>query len=190
MYINDLAELLLNRNVLLYADDTVLYNVNAIDLQDMLDITHRWCQDNLLTVNCKKSQWMRTSLIKKDVRDETFTLGTNRVERTMDYKYLGLIIDTELNFQKHRDSLSVKINPKLSFFRTIRKFIDNSTAATIYTSTILPVIEYADFVYDHNIKYINKKIQGFQNQGLYTVYNQHIKPFIQRESTETLHRII
>ena len=166
LYINDLADLLSNKNVLLYADDTVLYNVNAAELQVMLDKTDVWCQENLLTINCKKSQWMRTAIVKKDVSEEIFCLGTNNLVRTKDYKYLGLMIDTELNFQKQRDSLSMKINPKLSYFRTIRKFINDSTALTIYKSTILPVIEYADFVYDHGIKYINKKIQSFQNQGL------------------------
>ena len=60
-------------------------------------------------------------------------------------------------------------------------------AITIYKSTILPIIEYADFVYDRNIKYVSKKLQTLQNQGLNVVYNQHILPYTHRESTETLH---
>ena len=47
-------------------------------------------------------------------------------------------------------------------------------ALTIYKSTILPLIEYADFVHDHNIKYVNKKLQSLQNDGLSVAYNQHI----------------
>ena len=54
-------------------------------------------------------------------------------------------------------------------------------AVTIYKSTILPVIEYSDFVYDHNIKYLNKKLQGVQNYGLQIAYYTEKK-------TETLHR--
>ena len=42
---------------------------------------------------------------------------------------------------------------------------------------ILPIIEYADFVYDNNIKYINQKLQPLQNQGLYIAFNQHILPY-------------
>ena len=58
-------------------------------------------------------------------------------------------------------------------------------AKTIYKSTILPIIEYADFVYDHEIKYVNKKLQGLQNYGLSVAYNQHSIPFYDRDSTET-----
>ena len=188
LYINDLAELMNQDNVLLYADDTVLYNEDPVKLQDMLDRTHKWCQQNLLTINCKKSQWMRTLIVSKGPRNEAFHLGRNFLEMAREYKYLGLVIDVELNFKKQRDALSLKVYPKLSFFRTIRKYIDVDTALTIYKSTVLPVIEYADFVFDHNIKYVNKKIQGLQNQGLYTVYNQHIRPYVERESTEILHQ--
>ena len=80
------------------------------------------------------------------------------------------------------------MNLKICFFKKIRQFINEEAALSIYKSTILPIIEYADFVYDYNIKYINNKLQQIQNQGLYTVFNQHFLPLLQRDSTETLHR--
>ena len=51
------------------------------------------------------------------------------------------------------------------------------SALLLYKGTILPILEYADFVYDFNIKYISKRIQTIQNTGLYVVYNQHISPY-------------
>ena len=68
------------------------------------------------------------------------------------------------------------------------QFITLDAATIIYKGTILPLIEYADFVYDYGIKYINNKIQSLQNQGLYTVFNQHYLTYDQKESTESLHR--
>ena len=44
------------------------------------------------------------------------------------------------------------------------------TALMFYKGTILPIIEYADFVFDFNIKC------------------QHFLPYDQKDSTETLHR--
>ena len=55
LYINDLAGLLHHKNVILYADDTVVYDTDPIKLRSMLDNTNAWCEENLLTVNCKKS---------------------------------------------------------------------------------------------------------------------------------------
>ena len=58
----------------------------------------------------------------------------------------------------------------------------------IYKCTILPVLEYADFIQDQGIAYVNKAIQKLQNLGLLIVHNQHILPYDQRDSSETLHR--
>ena len=50
------------------------------------------------------------------------------------------------------------------------------------------MLEYADFIQDQGIIYINKSIQKLQNFGLLIAFNQHILPFDQRDSSETLHR--
>ena len=155
-------------------------------LQGMLTIIDSWCKNNLLTINCKKSQWMHSSLIKKNY-DTSFSLGANKLDKVCEYKYLGLLIDSKLNFHNHRDLMQKRINYKM-FFQKIRRYINTSTAIIIYKSTILPIIEYADFIYDRNIKYINKRFQTLQNQGLYIAYNQHILTCDMKESTETLHR--
>ena len=74
------------------------------------------------------------------------------------------------------------------FFRKIRKFITVDAASLIYKGTILPILEYADFVFDYDIQYMNNKLQTLQNQGLYTVFNQHYWAYDAKDSTETLHR--
>ena len=188
LFINDLAGLLHHKNVILYADDTVIYDSDPTKLQSMLDNTNEWCEENLLTVNCKKSQWMKTSIVHKHTANHTFKLGTNVLEQVREYRYLGLLLDTDMNFNSLRENVYKRINLKISFFKKIRKYIDVNMALTIYKSTVLPIIEYADFVYEQNIKFVNKKLQTLQNQGLYVVYNQHIMHYMQRDSTEILHR--
>ena len=76
---------------------------------------------------------------------------------------------------------------KIVFFRKIRKFITTEAAALIYKATILPILEYADFIFDYNIQYINDTFQTIQNQALY-VYGQHYLPYDMKESTERIHR--
>ena len=97
-------------------------------------------------------------------------------------------MDADPSFQLQRDNLLKRVNYKLTFFRQIRKYINVNAAKTIYESTLLPIIEYADFIYDYNIQYVGKILQNLQNQGLYTVYNQHFLHYTERESTETLHQ--
>ena len=104
------------------------------------------------------------------------------------YKYLGVYIDTQLNFQYHNKMLTRNINFKVTHFKRIRKFITRSAAELIYKCTILPVLEYADFIVDQGILYINKALQKIQNFCLLIINNQHFLKFNERDSTEDLHR--
>ena len=159
-----------------------MLNSNLITISD-------WCNHNLLTVNCKKSQWMRTCLVGTNNHiDPVFKIGGEKLKQVNEYRYLGILVDNQLNFQSYRQNLINNVNYKLMFFKKIRQFITTEAAIIIYKGTILPIIEYADFIFDYNIKYTNKKIQSLQNQGLYTVFNQHYLSYDQREPTEILHR--
>ena len=64
--------------------------------------------------------------------------------------------------------------PLLSSFRKIRYFIKKWAAIRIYEFTILPLLEYADFICDQGIAYVNKITQKLQNMGLSKAFNQHI----------------
>ena len=186
IYVNELAEVI-DCDLIFYADDTVLFSHDV--LQRELVKVQNWCNENLLTINCKKSQWMKTGIIEKNI-DHTvsFKLGTTPLDKVKEYKYLGLTINSKLNFVSHRDNLISKVNLKITFFRKIRKFVTTQAASLIYKVTILPILEYADFVFDHNIQYISEKFQVLQNQALYTVYGQHFLPFDMKVSSETIHR--
>ena len=187
IYINDLAELI-EGNINFYADNTIIYDPDFLQVEADLDRTYRWCNMNLLTVNCKKSQWMRINLSSRDQDETVLTLGDNVLEKVNEYKYLGVIIDSQLTFQTYRDSLINRVNLKISYFKKIRSYMTLESALLLYKGTILPILEYADFVHDFNIKYINKKIQTIQNNALYVVFNQHFLTFDLKDSTETLHR--
>ena len=180
VYINDLAELLGTDSLLLFADDTVIYNTDPYIIQSMLDKISIWCDENLLTLNCKKSQWMKTNLVAKNREDNVFCLGATPLEKVIEYNYLWLKMDCDRSFKSHRDMLQNRVNYKLLFFKKIRKYINVNAAATIYKSTILSIIGYADFY----IKYNNKKLQTLQNQGLYIVFNEHILSYNDKSSTE------
>ena len=187
IYINDLAGKI-SGNINFYADDTVLYNADLALLKNDLDKTYQWCNTNLLTINCKKSQWMRINLTNKKADEMTLFLGDTQLEYVKEYKYLGVIIDSQLTFQTFRDTLINRVNLKLSYFRKILAFMTLESALLLYKGTILPILEYADFVHNFNIKYINKRLQTVQNTGLYIVFNQHALTYDLKDSTETIHR--
>ena len=103
-----------------------LYNTDPVRLRNMLDMTDTWCKDNLLTVNCKKSQWMKTSIVQKHAVDLTFRLGNNNLEQVREYRYLGLLLDTDLSFNSLSEKLYKRVNLKICIFKKIRSYIQNN----------------------------------------------------------------
>ena len=187
IYINDLENCVVN-DINFYADDTVIYGTTPVTLQSDLTEIYKWCNANLLTLNCKKSQWMKTDIIDRKSEDVLFKVGNGKLEKVTEYRYLGLIIDSQLTFQTYREGLINKVNLKVNYFRKIRPYLTESSALLVYKCTILPILEYADFVHDLDIKYISKRLQTIQNASLYIVYNQHRLSYDLKDSTETLHR--
>ena len=192
LYINDITDIV-SCGVVLYADDTVIFHDDRKILQTNLDRISDWCNENLLTINVKKSHWMKTKVCGKDADvinqvAVTFKIRNGNLSEVELYKYLGLHIDNNLNFQAHHKKLVSQVHLKLSQFRKIRCFINRKAAILIYKCTILPVLEYADFIQDQGVAYVNKAIQKLQNFGLLIAHNQHMLSFDQRDSSETLHR--
>ena len=109
VYINDLSHVLIDCKVKLYADDTVIYkssvdhNMATKDLQRDLDRFCDWCGENKLTVNSKKTKLMvfgSRSRVKKAKNVRIIVNGV-ALQLVPSFKYLGLILDSTLNFNQH-----------------------------------------------------------------------------------------
>ena len=88
---------------------------------------------------------MRTRLIKKDgPTDLDFKLGGEKMDKIEEYRYLGIVVDSQHNFQSHRHNVINNVDYKLTFFKKIHQFITTEAATVIYKGTILPLFEYAD----------------------------------------------
>ena len=117
----------------------------------------------------------------------SFKIGGEILERVDCYQYLGLYVDNRLTFHDHLTKLIQQLNLKLNYFAKIRKFLTTKTALTIYKATMLPLLDYADLVFEQNIKYVNKQLQKIQNRALRLIYNQHLIEYNNRLSTYVLH---
>ena len=63
------------------------------------------------------------------------------------YKYLGFILDDQLNFNKHVTELSKIVAHKLYLLSRIRKYITKSASLNIFKTMVLSLIEYGDIIY-------------------------------------------
>ena len=97
----------------MYADDTVIYssgrNTTEIEqsLQADLNNLANWCSNNKLTINTKKTKIMTfgTPQQTKRTQNVRFVLNKQVLGLVESYKYLGVTLDKNLNFQKHVNSI-------------------------------------------------------------------------------------
>ena len=84
-------------NILLYADDIVLFSQNEEDMQSLLCIVQSWCESWRLEVNLAKTNIMHVRPKRKPSSNFMFLFNRRPVPYCTFYKYLGC------NFNEHWD---------------------------------------------------------------------------------------
>ena len=64
------------------------------------------------------------------------------------FKYLGMTLDSTLNFNQHLISVTRIILHKLRLLSKMKRYMDDDTAIIIYKSMLLPYFDYAGVIYD------------------------------------------
>ncbi len=83
-----------NMTFLLFADDLVLLSPTEEDLQQNLDILHKFCQTWALTINTNKTKVLTFQKRPRlQGKRHNFTLGTTKIEYATNYTYLRLKIN-------------------------------------------------------------------------------------------------
>ena len=174
IYANDIAEIMKNCNLALYADDTVLYiagsNFNRIvgKMQKDIDALSTWCLNNGIQMNTDKTNLMLFG--QKSMLDKlpSFEINVNDtpIKAVNNYRYLGMTLDCQLNYNKHVQKNIAKVSVKLKQFRRMRYFLDTKAAMLVYKNMILPMLEYGDIFMSSATVNDRKKLQVLQNKGL------------------------
>ena len=174
VYVNDIQHALDNCNIKLYADDTVIYQsdvnsqVAAEKLQSSINKFVHWCSVNQLTINIKKTKTMvfgSRHRVKKaghvDIR-----IHNESLQQVPSYKYLGLALDSTLNFNQHVQSVLRLVLHKLYLLSKLKRYMNDNVAICIYKSMLLPYFDYADVIYNNAYSTDLDKLQRLQNRCL------------------------
>ena len=105
---------------------------------------------NKLTINTKKTKikyFCTTNKLRQLTPDYDNYLYGNLLQKVVSYKYLGVILDTNLNFKLHVETLLKTLRYKLYIFSKIRKYLTVQASLCIFKATMLPYIDYGDIFY-------------------------------------------
>ena len=177
IFINDLPSILSDCSVQLYADDTVIYTSQPTlpqiqsTIQSNFNYLETWLSANRLIINKTKTNTMLfgTNHNLKTIanNNQPFTISCidgTQILKVDKIKYLGLWLDSELSYKCHIDNLVRKINYSTSVLYRNRNCFTFSARKKIVLQAVLPIMDYADIVYQTT----NKTIL----HPLNTVYNR------------------
>ena len=111
IYINDFSESTKKFDFIIYADDTTLSStINSFNnehrnvdtqtlINDELSKIIEWLNINKPSLNKNKSKYMIFHMHKKDIPSFSLKLGNTNIEKVYDFNYLGLTVDTNLNWK-------------------------------------------------------------------------------------------
>ena len=174
IYINDMCDILTNCNMLLYADDCVIYNSHrnfetvSNNLQCDLDRLITWYSVNLMKVNIGKTKSMLVGTRQKirNTPELQLKISDTLLSNVQCYNYLGISTDCELSFNNYLNNLGNRVHRKIFQLSKIRKYITEFAAFQIYKQTIMPIIDYCNFLIMSGNKSDYQDLQILQNNAL------------------------
>ena len=154
IYINDVCSVELSRNchITLYADDILLYrpirsDQDYSDLQIDINAISDWVDNNYLHLNVQKCKFMPVSRKRTQYLLPTLKLCGQELQKVDTYKYLGLIMSSDLSWSKHIDSICSKAKRLLGIlYRLFSEHSSSDTLFKLYLSLVRPHLEYASAV--------------------------------------------
>ena len=162
IYINDLPTAS-SFEAILFADDAFLTlsdkNLNSLQkrVNDELFKIDLWLRTNKLSLNYSKISFM---IINKHP-STTFTgnfqisINSHTLKRESVVKYLGILIDQNLNWSAHTKQLSFQLSRYAGLLYRTRKFLGKETLSLIYYTLIYSRVQYGITIWGSAKKIIN-----------------------------------
>ena len=163
IYINDLHLAIKSCKIHHFADDTNLLHFNDSikklnkDINyDLKQLVH-WLNANKISLNVGKTELVLFKPKKKKVDyDLKLKLNGKKLVQTSSVKYLGIKIDSNLNWKEQQNSIAIKINKATAILSKMRHYVNHNTLKMVYYSIFESHTNYANIVWGQNIDSSNR----------------------------------
>ena len=122
IYINDLPESILHGSIKLFADDCIIYKAirapeDTEKLQEDLCALQEWQERWLMRLNVSKCFTMNVLHPRRNKIITHYKLHNHLLSPVEHYKYLGIIIQNDLKWHLHIQSITSKANQMLGLLK-------------------------------------------------------------------------
>ena len=175
IYINDIDNCS-NFESVLFADDAALLldadNVKKLrkSVNTEVKLLHEWLIANKLTLNLSKTKYMlfanKNVLTLKERKKFRITIGKYTIHEVEQIKYLGVILDRNLNWNHHAEYLLTKLSKVAGILFKIRKYLPLEARVLIYKTLAGSYLQYSIAAWGSCSQTTLRKLQTMQNRIL------------------------
>ena len=172
IFINDLPNCCPLGNFRIFADDTNVFihgdNIDELIIacRQIMIALSSWFISNKLTLNAEKTSFTIFKSPRKIINNmpDSISFLNHKINRVSSIKFLGVILDENLSFDKHINEVCNKLKRLFHVFYSIRGFLSKENIRTIYYALVYSRIKYGIAVYGQAKLTKIRKIQILQNQ--------------------------
>ena len=147
LYVNDLPFVLEASSSVLYADDTTLvaddYHLPSllVKLKSDLNNIHKWVVSNRLILNFSKTKLMIFTNKNYNL-DIQFIFRNINIDIVDQHNFLGLIIDSNLNFKFHIQHVCSKVSKAVGVLYKLSLYMPSDILKILYHALATPYFTY------------------------------------------------
>ncbi|CAH2104164.1 unnamed protein product [Euphydryas editha] len=167
VFINDISSSVHHCKYSLFADDfkifkTVSSNNDVELIQADLDGINMWCELNGMIINTNKSYHIKYT--KKKVQlQSSYKLQSDTLQEVKEIRDLGVIMDTQLKFKVHMDTIVKQAARMLGFLkRNTKGFVSAQTKIMLYNSLVRSKLEFASVVWSPQYTAPSQRLERLQ----------------------------
>ena len=188
IFINDLPKILEHSASDIYADDTTIIAyvdyrsapgaLNQV-LQADVGKVAQWTTDNEMVLKESKTKAMLVAgkRVHKMMSSASLIIYVNSVEleQVELHKVLGVIIDTQLNFNEHIDKLCKKVTQRITVLKKIRRHLRLDQRIFYYNAMIKQIMMYSSSVWVSILVENLNKVLRLQKRVARVIVNADIR---------------
>ena len=183
LYVHDLKNASSVLDPIMFADDTNLFythsNIQKLfsTMNEELANINQWFTSNKLSLNAKKPKY---SFFHKPSKKDDIPLMlpkltiSNHVTEWQEFiKYLGVLLDENLNWKEHINYTENKIAKNLGLLYKARPSLERNALLALHYSYIQTYINYANIAWGSTCRTNRKKINSQQKHAICIIFNKN-----------------
>ena len=195
IYINDLLLSIQETDICNYADDTTIYTCdtrleNVVSrLENDSKIIIEWFRNNYMKLNEDKCHFMIFG--ERTNQDVGINIGNCTVNNSQEEKLLGVLIDSNLNFEKHVSNICKKAGNKLFALSRMSTYLGTDKLRLLMRAFVTSQFQYCPLVWMFHSRKMNNKINRLHERALRIAYKDYASSFeslLEKDRSVTIHQ--